>query len=68
MRTYYGSGRYKYGNAMLNLWLTFEYEFTPELRDIYLENMLVNPSGVEGTWQPLDLLMQHTVKALKELA
>lgn len=68
LRTYYGGGRTKYGQAVLELWLTLEHEYSEALKKLHLSNWLVNPSGLAGAWHALDLLMEHTVKELKALA
>jgi hypothetical protein len=46
----------------------FEYEYSQELQELILNNWLVNLSGIEGCWFPMDLMEEHNIKQLKKLA
>jgi len=46
----------------------FEYEYSAELQELILNNWLVNLTGIEGCWFPMDLMQEHNIKQLKKLA
>jgi hypothetical protein len=46
----------------------FEYEYSQELQELILNNYLVNSTGIEGCWFPMDLMEEHNIKQLKKLA
>ncbi|GJF00901.1 hypothetical protein PsYK624_172050 [Phanerochaete sordida] len=56
---FWGTGSTNYGNELLELACQDLREFTEKLKKVWLENWLVNPSGREGHWQELDLLLEH---------
>ncbi|KZV59150.1 hypothetical protein PENSPDRAFT_595952 [Peniophora sp. CONT] len=66
--TFAGSGKTKYTNELLELACNFEFEFTPQLKAIILDNWLVNITGWPGHWFPGDLLVEKHIKQLKKLA
>ncbi|GJF00723.1 hypothetical protein PsYK624_170210 [Phanerochaete sordida] len=57
--SFWGCGATNYGNEMLELACNFLYEFSEKLRITFLNNWLVNPSGLPGHWQECDLLLEH---------
>lgn len=46
----------------------FEYEYSQELQELIKNNWLVNLSGIEGCWFPMDLMEEKNIKQLKKLA
>ncbi|KII90407.1 hypothetical protein PLICRDRAFT_157547 [Plicaturopsis crispa FD-325 SS-3] len=66
--TFTGSGRSKYANELLELACNFEYEYSEWLKEGVLNNWLVNLSGLEGCWFPMDLLEEKNIKQLKKMA
>lgn len=66
--TFTGSGKGKYSNELLELACNFKYEYSAELKELILNNWLVNLSGIEGCWFPMDLMQEHNIKQLKKLA
>ncbi|TCD63702.1 hypothetical protein EIP91_005107 [Steccherinum ochraceum] len=57
--SFWGAGCSNYGNELLELACRFIKEFPPEMRDAFLDNYLVNPSGLAGHWIAYDLLQEH---------
>ncbi|KAF7983685.1 hypothetical protein HWV62_19613 [Athelia sp. TMB] len=66
--TFTGSGKGKYSNELLELACNFKYEYSAELKELIRNNWLVNLSGIEGCWFPMDLMQEHNIKQLKKLA
>ncbi|GJE89205.1 hypothetical protein PsYK624_053000 [Phanerochaete sordida] len=66
--TFCGSGKSKYTNELLELACEFEYELWDELKTLILNNWLCNPSGFDGCWFPMDLMMEHNIKELKTMS
>ncbi|KAI1784236.1 hypothetical protein LXA43DRAFT_902027 [Ganoderma leucocontextum] len=56
---YRGSGRTKYAYEMLHLIHNLTHLWPTALRNIMIKNWLVNPTGKEDAWVPVDLLQEH---------
>ncbi|KAL1711510.1 hypothetical protein EV715DRAFT_215226 [Schizophyllum commune] len=56
---FWGAGSTNYGNELFEMACNLLAEFPQDLRDLILENYLVNPSGLPGHWHELDLLQEH---------
>ncbi|KAI0753498.1 hypothetical protein C8Q80DRAFT_1097118 [Daedaleopsis nitida] len=54
-----GSSHPKYGGYTLEMIVNLELESSPELKNIFLKNWLVNPSGEVGRWVEGDLHLEH---------
>ncbi|KAI0353618.1 hypothetical protein OH77DRAFT_1406859 [Trametes cingulata] len=61
-----GSGHTKYCTYLLEMLCIVELESSPALRDAFLKNWLVNPSGETGHAQEGDLLEEHLNLVLEE--
>lgn len=66
--TFAGSGKTKYTNELLELACNFEFEYTPQLKAVILDNWLVNITGWPGHWFPGDLLPEKQINQLKKMA
>ncbi|OSD03124.1 hypothetical protein PYCCODRAFT_1366450, partial [Trametes coccinea BRFM310] len=62
-----GSGHTKYSSYLLEMICTVELEMGPTLREVFLKNWLVNPSGDVGKTQEGDLLEEHMNLILEEV-
>ncbi|KAH6913289.1 hypothetical protein BKA70DRAFT_1525370 [Coprinopsis sp. MPI-PUGE-AT-0042] len=65
--SFWGAGSTNYGNELLEMAANFLYDFPEDLKTALLNNYLVNPSGLPGHWQELDLLQEHFNYWLKRL-
>ncbi|TFY59897.1 hypothetical protein EVJ58_g5477 [Rhodofomes roseus] len=65
---YRGSGRTKYAQEVLFLVHNLTHVWPEELRNIMLNNWLVNPTGRESSWVEVDLLQEHMNYWIKRTA
>lgn len=57
---FYGAEQYEYGLKMLHLrWLLSDQLADQELQESIIASGLVNLSGREGNWKPIDLALEH---------
>ncbi|KAG8737339.1 hypothetical protein FRC10_008297 [Ceratobasidium sp. 414] len=56
---FWGTNSTNYGNELLKMICNFKYEYPPKMRQVIINNMLVNPSGLPKHWQAGDLLQEH---------
>ena len=61
-----GSSHSKYTTYMLEMICILELESSPVLRDVFLQNWLVNPSGEPGRTMEGDLYQEHLNRELEE--
>lgn len=61
-----GTNHHKYTTYLLEMIAILELESSPELKLLFLQNWLVNPSGEAGKWQAGDLLQEHLNLELQE--
>ncbi|KAH9896145.1 uncharacterized protein BXZ73DRAFT_111846 [Epithele typhae] len=54
-----GCGRTKYAYELLHLIHSVEVVWPKPLHDIILKNWLVNPTGKNNAWVPVDLMQEH---------
>ncbi|KAH9940490.1 uncharacterized protein BXZ73DRAFT_42703 [Epithele typhae] len=54
-----GCGRTKYAYELLHFIHSLEVVWPKPLRNIILKNWLVNPTGKENAWVPVDLMQEH---------
>lgn len=64
--TFAGSTHSKYTSYLLEMICNFELESSPELREVFFENYLVNPSGLPGHWIAGDLYQEQLQDELYE--
>ncbi|KAH9928413.1 uncharacterized protein B0H18DRAFT_843904, partial [Fomitopsis serialis] len=60
-----GSSHHKYATYLLEMVCNLELESSPALREFFLRNWLVNPSGKQGHYQAGDLLQEHYNRELE---
>ncbi|KAG8704961.1 hypothetical protein FRC09_003232 [Ceratobasidium sp. 395] len=63
--SFWGSGAKNYGSEILELASGFLYEFPSKLKEVLLNNWLVNPSGLPRHWQECNFFQEHSNKAIK---
>ncbi|PIL24781.1 hypothetical protein GSI_12667 [Ganoderma sinense ZZ0214-1] len=56
---YRGSGRTKYAHELLHLVHNLTHVWPQGLRQVMINNWLVNPTGKPDAWVPVDLLQEH---------
>lgn len=61
-----GSTHHKYTQYILEMICNVELESSPELRKLFFENWLVNPSGLPGHWMAGDLYQEQLQDELYE--
>lgn len=61
-----GSTHHKYTQYILEMICNIELESSPELRKVFFENWLVNPSGLPGHWMAGDLYQEQLQDELYE--
>ncbi|KAI0054820.1 hypothetical protein BV25DRAFT_1816482 [Artomyces pyxidatus] len=66
--TFTGCGKNKYANEMLELTCNFEFEYSKDLQNVIKDNWLVNLTGIDGCWFPMDLLQEKNIKQLKKMS
>ncbi|EMD37427.1 hypothetical protein CERSUDRAFT_28758, partial [Gelatoporia subvermispora B] len=54
-----GCGRTKYAHEVLHLLHNLTYVWPKDLRDVVVQNWLVNPTGCENAWVEVDLMQEH---------
>ncbi|EMD42077.1 hypothetical protein CERSUDRAFT_28738, partial [Gelatoporia subvermispora B] len=54
-----GCGRTKYAHEVLHLLHNMAYVWPKDLRDVIVQNWLVNPTGCENAWVEVDLMQEH---------
>ncbi|EJD46862.1 hypothetical protein AURDEDRAFT_62846, partial [Auricularia subglabra TFB-10046 SS5] len=54
-----GGGHPKYAREMLALIHNIAHVWPPKLRDLILQNWLINPTGTKDGWVALDLMQEH---------
>ncbi|KAH9920829.1 uncharacterized protein BXZ73DRAFT_1550, partial [Epithele typhae] len=64
---YRGLGRTKYAHEVMHLLHSFTTVWPEPLRAIVLKNWLVNPTGMENSWVPVDLLQEHMNLMIKSV-
>ncbi|KAH9910452.1 uncharacterized protein BXZ73DRAFT_83560 [Epithele typhae] len=64
---YRGLGRTKYAHEVLHLVHGLTTVWPERLRVIVLKNWLVNPTGMENAWVPVDLLQEHMNLMIKSI-
>ncbi|KAH9911535.1 uncharacterized protein BXZ73DRAFT_93356 [Epithele typhae] len=64
---YRGLGRTKYAHEVLHLVHGLTTVWPEPLRAIVLKNWLVNPTGMENAWVPVDLLQEHMNLMIKSI-
>ncbi|KAI0057598.1 hypothetical protein BV25DRAFT_1812278 [Artomyces pyxidatus] len=57
--TFAGSSHTKYPGYLLEMICSIELESSPELREFFLKNWLVNLRGAPGKWMEGDLMVEH---------
>lgn len=60
------SGLNNYALETLELSASFRYEWSAELKEIYLNNCLVNMSGKVGGWMEVDRFQEHVVRIISQ--
>lgn len=60
------SSLHNYAIELLELSASVRYEWTSELRDVYLENSLVNLSGRAGGFMEVDRFLEHIVRTISD--
>ncbi|KAJ7083313.1 hypothetical protein B0H15DRAFT_952006 [Mycena belliarum] len=64
--TFPGCGKNKYANELLEITCNFEYEYSPELQDVTLDNWLCKLVKDGGVFFPMDQMQEHNIKLLKK--
>ncbi|KAJ7622594.1 hypothetical protein DFH06DRAFT_1105137 [Mycena polygramma] len=64
--TFPGCGKNKYANELLEIACNFEYEYSPELQDVTLDNWLCKLVKDGGLFFPMDQMQEHNIKLLKK--
>ncbi|KAJ6478102.1 hypothetical protein C8R47DRAFT_1051332 [Mycena vitilis] len=64
--TFPGCGKNKYANELLEIACNFEYEYSPELQDLTLDNWLCKLVKDGGLFFPMDQMQEHNIKLLKK--
>ncbi|CAA7268668.1 unnamed protein product [Cyclocybe aegerita] len=57
--SFQGSGRTKYAHEMLHLIHNLTHVWPREIRNIVLNNWLINPTGNPNSWIEVDLMQEH---------
>lgn len=65
--TFAGSGHTKYMAYLLEMICDLEFESSPELRQVKLESLLVNPTGREGGFQAFDIFQEYLNRCLEPI-
>lgn len=58
------SGLMNYAQELLELTTSFRYEWGSELKEMYLNNILVNMSGKVEGWMEIDRFQEHVVSEI----
>lgn len=62
-----GSGHNKYVGYLLEMLASFELESSPELKEAFMRNVLINPSGERGRYIEGDLHLEHINLVLEDM-
>ncbi|KAG9087171.1 hypothetical protein FRC06_002698 [Ceratobasidium sp. 370] len=62
---FWGGGATNYGNELLEMACSHLYKYPPDLLTAVWNNYLINPSGLPGHFQEVDLLQEHHNLAIK---
>ena len=61
----HGTANTNYPRELIHLMGCLTKIWTPEMRDIWMRNCLVNPPGEKGKWMPDDLFGEYVVREIK---
>lgn len=61
----HGTQNINYPRELVHMLACFEKIWSPEMRDLWRHNCLVNPSGRRGAWMPDDLFGEYVVREIK---
>ncbi|KAF8593736.1 hypothetical protein BDV93DRAFT_516330 [Ceratobasidium sp. AG-I] len=65
--SFWGANATNYGSELLEMACNFKYEYPDKLQQAIKNNYVVNPSGLPGHWQAVDLLQEHHNKDIKNV-
>ncbi|EIM85426.1 uncharacterized protein STEHIDRAFT_158063 [Stereum hirsutum FP-91666 SS1] len=63
---FWGTSHHKYATYLLEMIIKLELKYPPRLKQWFLENLLINPSGEPGHVQEGDLKLEHINKPLEK--
>jgi len=61
------TGRFNYANETIHLTACLKRLWSPELRQYWMENCLINPSGSREGWMACDYLGEYIVREVKSM-
>lgn len=67
MFSFAGSSHHKYAGYTLEMIVNLELESSPEYKEVFLKNWLINPSGEPGRCIEGDLHLEHINRELEEM-